>query len=535
MNRHLFSLLLFLGFAVPATARQSDELRFPGDPATDRFGTAVVGVGDVDGDGFADVAVGTPYDSTQGSNRGMVGVFSGLDGSLLLRIYGGADGDQFGWAVAPAGDVNGDGSADFLVGSPGYRNGSLAQAGRADLVSGRDGSLLESWKGEASQNFFGSALAGIGDADGDGVPDIAVGARWAGHNGFNSGSVYVFSGADGSQLLRRDGNAPNDYLGAAVAAAGDVDGDGHADFLAGAWGADPNGESSGQASLFSGRDGSLLRSWDGMAEQIRFGQTLAGLGDVNGDGVPDVAVGASFDNTAAFHAGAVRVFSGADGSLLNIFLGDNANDMLGASLAAAGDVDGDGFGDLVAGAPFNDDVDLNAGLAHVYSGQDGSVIATWRGQAFSDRLGTAVAGAGDVNGDGFADVILGAPHGNSLDPGYAWVPFSESTLALEPPADLSTGRAVFRASDGRPGARLSLHYSLNGFGMILGRKGTRLDLAPPVRRLNRRGLAKLDQSGNGRVVVRLSSKLSGATLYVQALERKGGIRRRSTAIAVDVQ
>jgi len=535
MNRHLISLLLFLGLAVPAAARQGGELRFPGDPATDRFGTAVAGVGDVNGDGFDDVAVGTPYDSAQGTNRGLVCVFSGLDGSLLLQTYGGADGDQFGWAVAAAGDVDSDGHADFLVGSPEFRNGSLAQAGRADLVSGADGSLLKTWMGEGSQDFFGSALAGVGDADGDGVPDVAVGAWWADNHGFHSGSVYLFSGADGSLILRRDGGAPNDYLGASVAAAGDVDGDGHADLLAGAWGADPNGESSGQAFLFSGRDGSLLHSWDGPAEQIRFGETLAGLGDVDGDGIPDVAVGASFDNSIAFHAGSVRVFSGAAGTLLFSLFGDQANDALGSSLAGAGDVDGDGFGDLVAGAPFNDDSDLNAGLAHVYSGLDGSVIATWRGQAFADRLGTAVAGAGDVNGDGFSDVILGAPHGNSLDPGYAWVPFSESTLALEPPKNLSSGRAVFRASDGRPGARLSLHYSLNGFGMTLGRKGSRLDLAAPVRKLTRHGLAKVDSSGNARMVVQLSGKLSGATIYVQAMERKGGIRRRSTAIAIDVQ
>src|SRR5262249_45362141 len=160
-------------------------------------------------------------------------VYSGADGSLLFTKTGAAAGDGFGTAVAGVGDVNGDGKGDFLVGAP-YSDTGGTDAGSAYLYSGANGSLLAQRNGAAAGDHFGAALAGAGDADGDGIPDLLVAAPAASPGGRSgAGSAYLYSGADGHLLFQRDGAAAQVALGTSVTGAGDVDGDGRADFALG--------------------------------------------------------------------------------------------------------------------------------------------------------------------------------------------------------------------------------------------------------------------------------------------------------------
>ncbi len=264
-----------------------------------------------------------------------------------------------------------------------------------------------SFDGTAPDSFFGTSVGGGGDVDGDGVPDLLVGGMLIG----NGGGVLVYSGADGHQIHFLQLPTPLTHLGRSVANLGDLDGDGLADFVAGAPEAGPNGALSGQVWVFAGSDGHELFHFDGRAAGDYLGRWVAGPGDVNGDGIPDVLAGAPYSSPNGFESGTAFVWSGADGSLLHEWHGGAAGDWFGKSVGAAGDVDGDGLGDLIVGSPFTDPNGLvGAGSAFVYSGATGQLLYRWDGDDNWVQQGRAVSGAGDVNGDGFADLAVGRPY-----------------------------------------------------------------------------------------------------------------------------
>ena len=341
--------------------------------------------GDVNGDGVPDFIVGAYLDDPAGggTNAGSAYVFSGADGSLLYQVSGDSTGDFFGNSVSIAGDVNGDGRADFIVGvildDPA---GGGTNAGSAYVFSGADGSLLYQVTGDSTGDNFGYSVSGPGDVDGDGRADFIVGAQ--GDNpaggGTDAGSAYVFSGADGSLLYHRTGDTLGDRFGYSVSGAGDVNGDGRADFIVGAQGDDPagGGTNAGSAYVFSGADGSLLYHATGDTSNDQFGHSVSGAGDMNGDGVPDFIVGAYANVTVGVEtdAGSAYVFSGADGSLLYHRTGDTAGDKFGVSVSGAGDVNGDGRADFIVGAHRDDPSGggTDAGTAYVFSGADGSLL-----------------------------------------------------------------------------------------------------------------------------------------------------------------
>ena len=197
----------------------------------------VVVAGDVNVDGRADFIVGAWQAAPGGrADAGSAYVYSGADGSLLYQKDGGATGDTFGWSVSAAGDVNWDGMADFIVGATRADPGGRADAGSVYVYSGADGSLLYQRDGGAEYNNFGHSVSAAGDVNGDGKADFIVGERLADPGGrLGAGSAYVYSGADGSILYQKDGVAANDRLGVSVSTAGDVNGDGKADFIVGAF------------------------------------------------------------------------------------------------------------------------------------------------------------------------------------------------------------------------------------------------------------------------------------------------------------
>ncbi|MGQ0592088.1 MAG: FG-GAP-like repeat-containing protein [Gammaproteobacteria bacterium] len=336
-------------------------LDHPTPQADALFAEAVAGIGDVNGDGVTDLLVGAPQQFVVGNiNQGRAFVFGGAERSLLLTVDHPAPQGLalFGSAVAGAGDVNGDGRTDLLVGAPGQRVGGRANQGQAYVLSGADGRLLLILDNPIPQAdaAFGAAVAGIGDVNGDGAPDLLVGAPEQDGSFVNEGLAFVFSGADGRLLRTLDEPAsPFPALFAfAVAAAGDVNGDGAPDLLVGAPLARV-GDGSGRAFVFNGADGSLLRTLDLPIPETGalFAFAVAAAGDVNGDGVPDLLVGAPGKDVSETNQGQALVFSGADASVLLTLDHPNPDDLAGFGETVAGiaDVDGDGAPDFLVGAP----------------------------------------------------------------------------------------------------------------------------------------------------------------------------------------
>ncbi|MDP6761988.1 MAG: FG-GAP-like repeat-containing protein [Planctomycetota bacterium] len=474
--------LALLGTAgLPSAAAQSPLFVFDGDAPEDRFGHAVAGAGDVDGDGHADLIVGAWLDDDGAAEGGSVRVFSGADGGVLHAFDGTAATGSFGASVDGAGDVNGDGLDDVVIGAM-HDSSSGTEAGSAFVFSGSDGALLHSWAGAASGERHGAAVAGAGDVNGDGFDDVIVGSPTRGGGFLFKGGAVVYSGQDGSVLYNLDGGAFCDHLGASVAGAGDVDGDGRADILIGIPGHDLSAVDAGAARVHSGADGSVLYEFHGDAAGDRFGTAVAGAGDVDGDGSPDLIVGAEGADRGGFGAGIARVFSGADGSALFTLAGDADGDRFGAAVDGAGDVNGDGHADLIVGLLQADGPSgIGCGAFRVFSGADGSVLQAGWGESGGDWLGCSVSGAGDVDADGLDDFIVGAfgddPNGDrsgsaSVFAGLAVAPLCGDGAGPPCPCSntppLGTGCPNSSSSSGLATASAALHggFSIHATGLV---------------------------------------------------------------------
>ncbi len=283
--------------------------------------------------------------------------------------------------------------------------------------------LLYDVGGSASDDHFGTAVVGLGDVNGDGRADWAVGAPQDA-NVFNLGPGYVrvFSGATGTALFTLQGSAlSTDAFGSALGTVGDLNGDGRPEFIVGAPGAGANFE--GRAYVYPAMGGAPLFTVAGSNLDDQIGLAVAGCGDVNNDGKPDFVVGAPLADVGGTERGYARVYSGLNGALLWTFTGTTNNEHLGLSVDGAGDVNGDGKADVLVGS--------STGGAKIYSGATGLVLRTFSAPVL-DRLGVGVAGLTDVNGDGVRDVAIGAPQDGSLfspGPGYVNV-YSGATGAL---------------------------------------------------------------------------------------------------------
>lgn len=395
-----FSIVLAVTLSIASLPAQGG-LRWAasGGQVNDEFGASVSNIGDVNGDGRPDVLVGAPYDDSNGTSSGRVWVLSGLDGSVI-RFVDGTSNEAHGSSVDVIGDIDSDGVDDFVAGAA-AANG---QTGKVIAWSGATGALIHSINGTVAGGWLGTSVGAVGDVNGDNIPDFAAGAPGAWNEATLPGTAYVFSGADGTVIHSWTGQGPGHRFGFAGRTVGDVDMDGVPDIGVGAIKATFAGWRSGRAYVYSGATGNLIHFWDGDNAFDELGHDISEAGDLDGDGRDDVLVAADNRTGASY----VRVRSGLDGTVLRQFNGFNTD--FGHSCDFAGDVDGDGVQDYVVGAPQDSTNGLYAGAVHFFSGATGLLLRTVHGDAANDRLGYVVRGSGDVNGDGFNDVIAGTSY-----------------------------------------------------------------------------------------------------------------------------
>jgi hypothetical protein len=404
---HIYALAACL---LPAfcLAEQNTFYQIDGALPDDRLGVAVTSAGDVDGDGVNDLLVGARYADVNGvQDVGSAYVFSGRDGHVIHRINGEGRGDWFGVSVKGVGDIDGDGYSDLLVGAQlASPDGGVTHPGAAYVFSGRDARLLYRNYGAVDSGRYGVAVGGGYDLDGDGIPDYAVGA-------YGEDAVYVYAGADGHQLARVTGKALS-WFGFSVALVPDQNGDGAADILVGS-----PGDGAGTATLVSGLDFSPLLAFAGDTTGDWFGFAVGEAGDLNRDGVSELLVGArEATHNGLTKSGSAYLFNGKSGSLLVRLDGEASYDRFGTSLDGAGDVNRDGVPDFIIGARFaTNAAGEHTGASYIYSGATYARLLRAYGEAGDDWYGASVGRLGDIDADGYAEWIVGAagadPGGNS--------------------------------------------------------------------------------------------------------------------------
>ena len=394
----------------------------------------------------------------------------GLSGDFDLafaegRPSGEAKNQRVGWAVGPLGDMDGDGLDDFVVGARDWTNSPGDKVGAANIfyttpsgalpATGSDASTV----GESHGDQFGHSVSGRGDVDGDGVPDLIVGAPRNDRAGGDSGTAYVFQGpvssTDGSTAYIKLTGEAGDQAGFDVALGGDATGDAIGDILVGAPRNDLGGGDSGAAFLVFGGGVSGPVAVASAADAVfvgelsgdRAGFAVDWAGDVDGDGLDDVLVGANEMNALGGNDGRAYVLLAPLGGTISLAGADtvltaaDSGDRAASAVTGAGDLDDDGLSDFAIGAPQNDALAGNAGAAYVWYGSPSLPAAAslsssptvLLGEVGSDLAGTSVASAGDTNGDGVPELLVGAPE-SDVSGGKAGATY----LVIRPPLGTSS-------------------------------------------------------------------------------------------------
>jgi len=371
------------------------------------LGASLAAAGDVDGDGVGDLLVGERQGPTGGTPPGKVRVLSGSDGALLWLGHGDPNSLDPGRVVAGLGDVDGDGVPDVAMGNAAASAAGLSLAGRVEVRSVAKDLVIWQLSGTRAFELLGNALARIPDVDGDGADDLAVGVSGGGGHG----SLLMLSGSDGSVLWQVPGTSAFPE-GRVLAAAGDFDGDGVADVLSGNGEADvPGLGSAGMVLVRSGRDGGVLSRFPGPWTGSTFGSAVAAVGDLEGDGLPELLVGGFADDPAGLaNAGRVWMISGATGAPLWSLAGTtNQHQHLGAAVAPAGDADGDGWPEVLVAAPDEWGHSGNScGVVRLLRARDGALVQRFEGAVSAARLGSSLTTLGDLDRDGTAEFALAA-------------------------------------------------------------------------------------------------------------------------------
>ncbi|MBR8827718.1 MAG: FG-GAP repeat protein [Gomphosphaeria aponina SAG 52.96 = DSM 107014] len=489
----------------------TNGFKINGEAAGDNSGVSVRSAGDINGDNIDDIVVGAWGADPNGSRSGKSYIVFGkdgdfpseveladLDGTNGFKINGEAAFDQSGVSVRSAGDINGDNIDDVIIGAW-YADPNESNSGKSYIVFGQDGDFPSELKladldgtngfkinGEAAGDLSGQSVSNAGDINGDTIDDVIIGALLADPNGSNSGRSYIVFGKDGefpseveladldgTNGLKINGEAVGDQSGIAVSNAGDINGDTIDDVIIGARLADPNGSYSGKSYIVFGQDGDFpselkLADLDGTngfkingeAAGDWSGWLVSNAGDINGDNIDDVIIGARYADPNGSNSGRSYIVFGKDGDFpseleladldgTNGFKinGEAAGDESGLSVSNAGDINGDNIDDIVIGALGADPNGGDSGRSYVVFGTegewegelnleelDGTNGFKINGEAAGDRSGLSVSNAGDINGDNIDDIVVGAlfadPNGG--DSGKSYVIFGKADIEIIP-------------------------------------------------------------------------------------------------------
>jgi hypothetical protein len=454
----------------------------------DEFGGSVTSLGDLDGDGIGDLAAGAPGDDAWQTEAGAIWIlFPNQDGSLkrhqrITRDEGGFWGyvdrdDQLGSALTFLGDLDGDGVGDLAVGAPGDDDGGSSAGAVWILFLRTDGTvkahakispILGGFGGTLQAgDYFGSSLATLEDLDGDGIAELAVGATGDDDGTTGSGAVWIlFLNSNGtvkshqkiSSTLGGFGGVLDSYdeFGGSLTAVDDLDGDGIDELVVGASGDDDGGSRCGAVWVLFLNSSGAVRSHQkisathggfggGIVSGHQFGSSVASPGDLDGDGVGDLVVGAPFDRSAFTGGGGIWIlFLQTTGTVKahQRITGDEGGfggflyfeDDFGCSLSPLGDFNGDGIADLAVGAKGDADGGNSRGAVWILSlDSTGTCVAEDKFGGFSfwtdeSRFGTSVAEAGDIDGNGICDLLSGVPRarGQGVERGGVWTLFLET-------------------------------------------------------------------------------------------------------------
>ena len=425
----------------------------PGANPHENLGSAVSLAGDLNGDGRSEVLVGAKEAQTVNTNDGLIAIFDGATGAELYRTNDSDWFARFGASVVLLGDIDGGGLPEMLIGAPGDPNPA-----QSNLSTGRVGILRgefvvfgggQQWAdylphpsdGVANGDEFGHAVCVLGDLTGDGLPEFAVSAPKADAPPKNDvGRVYVYSGAPGHALLwtyskSAASQQSGDQLGFSLSSIDDLSGDGLPEVLVGIPYDDTNGGGAtsdvGVVHVLSGATGLLVLIGNGIVTSSgngsHFGWSVAGGGDITGDGVPDFAVGAPGANGT----GTVKLISGQtllppiiNGVAFPGFPGDQTGSNHGHAVHFGGDLNGDGYADIVASAPQYDFNGASRGRISLYSGKHRTRMGTLEGAVNWDAIGQALAIVeGIVPGSQHAELLVGAAYADvgSIDNGAVYV------------------------------------------------------------------------------------------------------------------
>ncbi len=431
----LMGALTLLGMAKLRATGFELISKMVGEGVYNYFGASVASAGDVNGDGYDDVIIGAYGYSDHGSGAAYI-FFGGpsMDTLYDVKMVGESWGMGLGEVVAPAGDVNDDGYDDVLVSGHYYHGGPHGTDSNAVIIyiyfGGQNMDSLPDVRivTEDVEDDIGyypmPTAASAGDVNGDGYDDVIVGVPWHriwSHPSVGAAQIY-FGGPSMDSLydVRLLGEVTYGRFGFTVASAGDVNGDGYDDVIVSEipmlYGGYPD---TGRVYLFYGgfpMDETYDVKMVGEDANEWFGLSLASAGDVNGDGYDDVIVGAfAYDDSAKTNTGAARIYFGGASmdSIFDVILkGEGADDHFGISVAPAGDVNGDGYDDVAVGAESFDTAGATGlGAAYIYLGGstfDTTYCARIVGEEQDNHLGGSVSSAGDVDGDGHDDIIVGA-------------------------------------------------------------------------------------------------------------------------------
>ena len=460
----------------------TDLITLDGNVANGNFGIKVASGGDIDGDGYGEILVGAPDYPLPSSKKGAIFIYYGsADGFDLAKtdtlrgntLFPTATVNFLGYALSFAGDVNGDGYADILVGVEELQLSLVLEGSATGINTSGSGASATQLTGAATTNF-GWDVSNAGDINADGYSDIMVASTNAGtHSG---GEVYIYNGSSSGVETTPVDTLANEISGSqfghTLALAGDINGDGLSDVSSFAGGnfyvyySDTTGAKTNKffsTSKFSPTSTSTSVN----------GTAASGAGDVNGDGYSDIVAGSSFLNNGQLQEGGFFVYHGSSSGLNTSaavsFQSNKANSSMGNSVSSAGDVNGDGYNDILVGVQ-NYEVETgsgfhnnNRGLVLIYYGSSTGIVTAEPdsivGTETGAMLGASVSGAGDINGDGISDVIAGAPEkdNGSTNEGVAYVYTGRTSY-------IGTSPLTLLSSATKTPATVSILGDINGDG-----------------------------------------------------------------------